>query len=66
MEVTFVSDLCSPSKIRSDHFNYPKERYFIKSSLTMVLEDVDPKLCTSLLKGRARPPQVLEWFFFIN
>jgi hypothetical protein len=24
-----VSDLCSPSKVRSDHFHSPRERYFV-------------------------------------
>ena len=33
-------------------------------SLATTPEDVGPKVCTWLLKGKDRPPQVLEWFAF--
>ena len=35
-------------------------------SLTTAPEDVGPKVCTSMLKGRARPPQVYNDLFLIS
>jgi hypothetical protein len=41
-----VYDICSPSKVRSDHCRSPRERYFVTMFPDNGSKDVGPKVYT--------------------